>query len=78
MMKFMNQARTYGAKLAVAGAALTVPVLAFATGDESGITTTEAVAVIGDGKEKGIVIGLAMLGLVVVFGILRRVRGVAK
>ena len=77
-MKLMNQARRFSARVALAGAALTAPLLAFATGNESGITTTEAVAVITDGKEQGIVIGLAMLGVVVVFGILRRVRGVAK
>lgn len=45
--------------------------------DESGITTTDAVAVIIDGKAKGLVIGLAMLGLVVAFKILKKVRGAA-
>jgi hypothetical protein len=78
-MKLMNQARRYGAKVACAAAGAILAVPAFASGgNESGIDTADVLAVLADGKAKGIIIGVAMLGVVVVFGMLRRTRGVAK
>ena len=74
-MKFLNQVRLYGARvaaLATAPAALLVAGLVRAA-DESGITTTEAVAVVADGKIKGMIIALAVFGLVIAFKIVKKV-----
>lgn len=76
-MKFRNKVRLYGARvaaLATGPAALMVGTLARAA-DESGITTTEAVAVIADGKAKGMVIALAVFGLAIAFKIVKKVTG---
>lgn len=71
-MKFRNQALRFGA--GILGTVAAFPLLA---ADESGITTTAATAAITDGQAKGLVIALAMLTLVVVFKIVKKVRGAA-
>lgn len=62
--------------LLAAPAALSLVGVASAA-DESGITTTEAVAAITDGQAKGMIIALAMLTLVIAFKIVKKVRGAA-
>jgi Inovirus Coat protein B len=77
VMNSFSRTRRFGVSLVpVALGALGLAPAAFAA-DESGITTTSAVAVITDGQAKGIVIGLAMLGLVIAFKIVKKVRGAA-
>lgn len=58
-------------------AAASLPMLAIGSlaraADESGIVTTDLVAVITDGKAKGLVLALAVLSMVIVFKIVRKV-----
>ena len=75
-MELMNRARRCSAWLAGAAVAGISGVASAAAGP-SGIDPTAVTAVITDGQAQGIVIGLAMLGLVVAFKIVRKVRGAA-
>lgn len=78
-MKFMNQVRSYGARAAAFAtlpASLLVGSLVQAA-DESGITTTEVVAVVADGKAKGLVIALAVFIMILTFAIVKKVRSAA-
>ena len=55
-----------------------VPVASFAqTVGASGIDPTAVLAAITDGQNKGLLIGLGMLALVIVFKIVKKVRGAA-
>jgi len=68
--------RSYRTLAVVAPTAL-VSSGAFAAVGASGIDPTAVTAVITDGQAQGLIIGLAMLALVVVFKILKKVRGAA-
>lgn len=69
--KFASKYRALS--VAVAGAPLMLLGSLARAADESGITTTEAIAVITDGKAKGMVIALAVFGLVIAFKIVKKV-----
>lgn len=69
--KFNSKYRRVAALVAAAPLAL-IGTIARAA-DESGITTTETLAVITDGKAKGMILALAVFGLVVAFKIVKKV-----
>ncbi len=72
-MKFLNAMRTFRSKIVAGSALLVGGTTAALAADESGITTTALEAVITDGKAKGLVLALAVLGMVVAFKIVKRV-----
>jgi len=63
--------------LAVVAPVAAISSNAFAVVGASGIDPAAVTSVITDGQAQGLVIGLAMLALVVVFKILKKVRGAA-
>lgn len=64
--------RKYSAKAAVGVSAMTGSVVAFAAATP--IPTTEPIAQIGEGSTAAVAIGLAMLGFVILVGVLLKTR----
>lgn len=71
-MKHMNQVRKFGSRAAVGLAALTASAMSFAA--PVAIDTSEPIAQVGEGATAAVAIGIALIGFVVLIGVLIKTR----